>query len=100
MSQISTRAEPLTRDNAVMIFIDMQLGAISTIQSMDQQDLKRNAIALAKVCTILQLPVIIAAADTPGDQGTVLPELVGRHLNLLDRIHSRNSAQLHSRLWT
>ena len=36
-----------------MIFIDMQLGAISTVQSMDQQELKRNALALAKVCTIL-----------------------------------------------
>jgi len=68
--------EALTRDTAVMIFIDLQQGALSTIQSMDQQELKENAIALAKVCQILQLPVIFAAAAIPGHSGEFLPELI------------------------
>lgn len=75
MSQIGVKDEPMTRDNAVMVFIDLQFGAISTIQSMDQQELKANAIALAKVCKILNLPVIFAGADIPGHSGTFLPEL-------------------------
>ena len=65
----------MTPENTAVIFIDMQIGAISTVQSMDQSELKRNAISLAKVCTILDLPVIISAAEIAGDRGTVLPEL-------------------------
>ncbi len=78
----------LTRDTAVMIFIDMQLGAISTIQSMERQELKNNAIALAKVCKILQLPVIVAMADIPGHSGTFLPELTDL---LPDAIHVKHA---------
>ena len=92
MSPISTAPEPLNRDNAVIIFIDLQLGAISAIQSMDQQDLKQNAIALAKVCTILQLPVVIAAADIPGDRGTVFPELVEQLPNAKHIKHGTNNS--------
>lgn len=67
--------QSLDRNNTIVVFIDMQLGAISTVGSMDQQELTRNAIALAKVCTILQLPVILSSVDIQGDRGTVLPEL-------------------------
>ena len=92
MSPTSTAPELLTRDNAVVIFIDLQLGAISAVQSMDQQDLKQNAIALAKVCTVLQLPVIIAAAEIPGDRGTALPELVDQLPNATHIKHATNNA--------
>lgn len=78
----------MTPEDTAVIFIDMQLGAISTVQSMDQQELKRNAIALAKVCTILDLPVIISAADIGGDRGTVLPELIDL---LPDAIHLKHA---------
>jgi nicotinamidase-related amidase len=91
MLPLSTQ-EPLTRDNAVTIFIDLQLGAIGSIQSMDRQELTQNAIALAKVCTILQLPVIIAAADIPGDRGTVLPELVEQLPNATHIKHATNNS--------
>jgi nicotinamidase-related amidase len=67
--------EPLTPDNALMIFIDLQIGSLSTIRSMDQEELKQNAIALAKVCNILQLPVIFSAAAIPGESGEFLPEM-------------------------
>lgn len=80
--------EAITPHNTIVIFIDMQVGAISTVGSMDQQELKRNAISLAKVCTILNLPVIISAADIRGDRGIVLPELVEL---LPDAIHLRHA---------
>jgi nicotinamidase-related amidase len=82
----------MTPEDTALIFIDMQLGAISTIQSMDQQEFKRNAIALAKVCTILHLPVIIAAADIVGDRGTVLPELTDRLPDAIRIKHATNNS--------
>lgn len=66
----------MTSNDTIVIFIDMQLGAISTVGSMNQQELKRNAIALAKVCAILNLPVIVSVAEIEGDRGKILPELV------------------------
>jgi nicotinamidase-related amidase len=83
--------ELLTRDTAVMIFIDLQQGALSTIQSMDQQELKQNAIALAKVSQILQLPVIFAAADIPGHSGAFLPELVELLPDAIQVKHATNN---------
>ncbi|XGV98376.1 MAG: isochorismatase family protein [Leptolyngbya sp. BL-A-14] len=80
-----------TYDTA-LILIDMQLGAISTIQSMDQQEFNRNAIALAKVCPILQLSVISAAADIASDHGRVLPELTDRLPDAIRIQHATNNA--------
>lgn len=80
--------EPLSRYNAVMIFIDLQLGALSAIQSMDREELQQNAIALAKICRILELPVILAAADIPGHSGTFVAELSEL---LPDAIHVKHS---------
>lgn len=88
MVEINQTQERLTRDTAVMIFIDMQIGPINSIQSMEQQELKANAIALAKVCKILQLPVIFAAADISGHSGTFLPELIEL---LPDAIHVKHA---------
>lgn len=82
----------MTSKDTVLIFIDMQLGAISTVQSMDRQELKRNAVALAKVCTILQLPVIIATADIAGDRGTLLPELAELLPNAIRIKHTTNNS--------
>jgi nicotinamidase-related amidase len=85
---LNSNPEPLNHDNAVAIFIDLQQGALSTIQSMDRQELKENAIALAKVCQILKLPVIFAAADIPGHSGEFLPELTEL---LPDAIHVKHA---------
>jgi nicotinamidase-related amidase len=90
---IQTNAEePLNRDNAALIFIDLQFGALSTIQSMDQQELKRNAIALAKVSQLLRLPVIFAAAAIPGPSGDFLPELLELLPEAITIKHATNNA--------
>ncbi|SRR5579883_1131224 len=92
MSQSSAKPTALNRDHTAVIFIDLQLGTLTTIQSMDQLELKRNAIALAQVCTILQLPVIIAAADIMGDRGQVLPELIDRLPDAIRINHATNNS--------
>jgi hypothetical protein len=58
---------------------------------MAQQELKDNAIALAKVCHILQLPIIISAAMIAGDGSTILPELTAQLPNAIHIQHSTNN---------
>jgi nicotinamidase-related amidase len=84
--------QQLSRDTAAMIFIDMQLGAINTIQSMDQAELKQNAVVLAKVCQLLQLPTIFAAAEIPGHAGEFLPELLETLPDAIQVKHATNNS--------
>jgi nicotinamidase-related amidase len=84
--------EPLTPGNAAIVFIDFQLGTLSTIQSMDQQELRQNAIALAKVTQILQLPAIVASAAIPGPNSEVLPELTELLREAIHVQHATNNA--------
>jgi nicotinamidase-related amidase len=90
--QTQGASEPLSRDNAVMIFIDLQAGPISTIKSMEQQELKDNAISLAKVTKLLELPVIFASAGIPGHGGTFLPELIELLPDRIEVKHSTNNS--------
>jgi nicotinamidase-related amidase len=89
---LNSNTAPLSHDNALVIFIDLQQGALSTIQSMDRQELKENAIALAKVCQILELPVLFAAADIPGHSGEFLPELTTLLPDAIQVKHGTNNA--------
>ncbi len=92
MFQTQAEHESLNHGNAAIIFIDFQLGALSTIQSMDQQELKRNAIALAKVSQLLGLPGILAAATIPGHSGEFLPELLELLPGAITVKHATNNA--------
>ena len=67
--------EPLTRDNATILFVDLQVGPLSTVKTMEQEELKRNALALATVAQMHKIPVIFTAGNQPGPGGAFLPEL-------------------------
>jgi nicotinamidase-related amidase len=80
--------EPLTRENALLIFVDLQVGPISSTRTIDPQELKQNAIALATVAQMFHLPTVFASGSQEGPGGVYLPEL----LNLLpDHIFVRHS---------
>ena len=68
--------EPLTRDNAVLVLIDMQVGPLSTIRTIEQQELKQNSIALATIAQMYGLPAIFAAGSQSGPGGAYMPELL------------------------
>jgi hypothetical protein len=55
--------EPLTRDNAAFLFVDLQVGPLSTVKTMEQEGLKRNALALATVARMHNIPVIFTAGN-------------------------------------
>lgn len=70
-----TMYEPLTRDNAAFLFVDLQVGPLSTVKTMEQEELKRNALALATVAQMHNIPVIFTAGNQTGPGGAFLPEL-------------------------
>lgn len=67
----------LSRDRAVMIFIDNQTGLMASVQSRDPELLKANVLALRDTAGIYELPVIMTASDpsNPQGPGPLLPEL-------------------------
>jgi hypothetical protein len=65
----------LTRNNAVLLLIDEQVGILTGIRDMDTTELKRKVVGLAKAAKILGVPTILSAT-MPSFWGPVLPELV------------------------
>ncbi len=67
--------ELLTCDNAAFLFVDLQVGPLSTVKTMEQEELKRNALTLATVAQMHNIPVIFTAGNQTGPGGAFLPEL-------------------------
>ena len=89
---IQNNYEPLTRENTALIFIDLQIGPISTIQTIDQQELKQNAISLATVAQLFALPTLFASGSQIGPKGAYLPELLTLLPNHIFVKHSTTNA--------
>ncbi|MBW4616393.1 MAG: isochorismatase family protein [Desmonostoc vinosum HA7617-LM4] len=68
--------EALTPDNAAMLLIDHQAGLFLGVQSMNQQVLKNNAIALAKTAKVFDLPTVLFTSSAKGPNGPTIPEIV------------------------
>lgn len=68
--------EELTPDNAAMLLIDHQAGLFLGVQSMNQQVLKNNAIALAKTANVFNLPTVLFTSSAKGPNGPTIPEIV------------------------
>lgn len=68
--------EQLTPDNSAMLLIDHQAGLFLGVHSMDQQILKNNAIALAKVAKVFNLPTVLFTSSRNGPNGPTISELV------------------------
>lgn len=67
--------EPLTPDTMALIFIDLQMGPLTTVRTMKQEELKQNALALGRVAQMYQLPTLLTAGGQTGPGGAYLPEL-------------------------
>jgi len=67
----------LSRDHAVVTFIDNQTGLMASVESIHPEHLKRGVIALRDIARIYDLPVILTASDpsNPQGPGPVIPEL-------------------------
>lgn len=73
--------ERLTRDNAVVLLVDHQVGLFTGVRDIDTLTLKHNVVGLAKAALALKVPVIVTTT-TESMWGPLIPELAQALPNL------------------
>ena len=66
--------ERLTRENAVLLLVDHQVGLYTGVRDIDTLQLTHNVVGLAKAALALKLPVIVTTT-TENMWGPMIPEL-------------------------
>lgn len=61
--------------NAALLLIDHQVGTMSWVKSTSFEEMKRNALMLAKTAKILNLPTVLTSSMEEYAQGPLLNEL-------------------------
>src|SRR6201998_835470 len=75
MTAASTqRSERLTRDNALLLLVDHQIGLYTGVRDIDVLHLKHNVVGLTKAMLALKVPVIVTTT-TEKMWGPLIPEL-------------------------
>ncbi|WP_264077784.1 hydrolase [Mycolicibacterium houstonense] len=62
-------------DDAVMLLIDHQSGLFQVVNDQPFDQVRRNAVALAKLAKIAGIPVITTASVPQGPNGPLIPEI-------------------------
>ncbi|MCW3478193.1 isochorismatase family protein [Neisseriaceae bacterium JH1-16] len=73
-SHIATHYERLTRDNAVLLIVDHQVGLYTGVRDIDTMQLTHNIVGLAKAAVALKIPIILTTT-TENMWGPIIPEL-------------------------
>src|SRR5262249_1833635 len=68
-----THLEPVSPDNAVLLFVDQQEGWFSRIH--EPQQTRANVLALARSARLLGIPAVLTTALATGPNGPQLPQL-------------------------
>ena len=78
--------ERLTRDNALLLLVDHQVGLYTGVRDIDTLQLKHNIVALTRAMRALKVPVIVTTT-TEKWWGPLIPELaeVLRGLPVIER---------------
>ena len=61
--------------DAVLLMLDHQTGLFQTVKDIPLQELRTNAIVLAKGAALAKVPVITTASEPNGPNGPLMPEL-------------------------
>lgn len=70
----SAHYERLTRDNAILLIVDHQVGLYTGVRDIDTLQLKHNIVGLAKAAQALKIPIIVTTT-TERMWGPMIPEL-------------------------
>ncbi|SAK76564.1 hydrolase [Caballeronia ptereochthonis] len=62
-------------NDAAMLLIDHQSGLFQTVKDMEATVLRNHAIALARIATLCNIPVITTASVPQGPNGPLIPEI-------------------------
>src|ERR1700756_4194957 len=68
------RTERLTRDNALLLLVDHQVGLYTGVRDIDILQLKHNIVGLTRAMLALKVPVIVTTT-TEKMWGPLIPEL-------------------------
>lgn len=61
--------------DAVILLLDHQTGLFQTVKDIGVSDLRANTVMLAKLATLLKIPVITTASEPNGPNGPLMPEI-------------------------
>ena len=61
--------------DAVILLLDHQAGLFQTVKDITVTELRNNTIMLAKLATLLKIPVITTASEPNGPKGPLMPEI-------------------------
>ncbi|EPO7654992.1 isochorismatase family protein [Enterobacter hormaechei] len=67
--------ERFTAENTALLLIDHQVGTMQLIKNIDSQLAAKQAVALAKMAKILNLPTVITSSQEENAQGPIMPEI-------------------------
>lgn len=65
----------LDPSDTVILMLDHQSGLFQTVKDISVADLRANTAALAKLATLLKIPVITTASEPNGPNGPLMPEI-------------------------
>jgi nicotinamidase-related amidase len=65
----------LSKDDAIVLFVDHQSGLISLVQDYSPGEFKDNVLALADLAKYFKLPTILTTSFEDGPNGPIVPEL-------------------------
>ena len=61
--------------DTVILLLDHQTGLFQTVKDISVADLRVNTVVLAKLATLLKIPVITTASEPNGPNGPLMPEI-------------------------
>ncbi len=67
--------KPFNSQDSVMLLVDHQVGTMSWVGSISFEEMKRNALMLAKTAAILGIPTVLTSSMEEHAQGPLLSEL-------------------------
>jgi hypothetical protein len=62
--------------DSVMLRLDHQAGLFQTVKDIGVAELRNNTIMLAKLATLMTIPIITTASEPKGPNGPLMPEIV------------------------
>lgn len=65
----------LDTSDTVILLLDHQSGLFQSVKDIDVANLRRNVVMLARLATILKIPVITTASEPNGPNGPLMPEI-------------------------
>ena len=65
----------LDPNDTVLLLLDHQSGLFQTVKDVPIDDLRRNVVMLARLATLMKIPVITTASEPNGTNGPIMPEI-------------------------